>query len=110
MTSWAVILVALSIVVMPVAQALGQTLPTDRDVPDDFPRFVVPGHEGEMASLRALFWLHSKGARPLAPLWDEWLPMSTLWPARGSGAELQSMRGRWAAALGSRGMSDEGYI
>ncbi len=27
-------------------------------VPDDFPRFVVPGHEKQMESLRRLFWLH----------------------------------------------------
>ena len=42
--------------------------------PDDFPRFQVPGHEQEMATLRELFWLHYPGAGPKATLWDEWLP------------------------------------
>ena len=80
------------------------------DVPDDFPRFVVPGQEEQMQSLRALYWLHYRPAGPLIPLWDEWMPMSTLWPARGSGAELEKMRARWAAALAGRVMNSEGYI
>jgi len=49
--------------------------------PEDFPRFIVPSHDAEMRSLRALFWLHYENAGPLIPLWDEWMPMSTLWPA-----------------------------
>jgi hypothetical protein len=79
-------------------------------IPDDFPRFVVPGQEREMDSLRRLFWLHYQPAGPLIPLWDEWMPMSTLWPALGSGGELESMRIRWAGVLANRGMNAEGYI
>lgn len=78
-------------------------------VPDDFPRFIVPGHEREMALIRELFWLHYQPGGPLIPLWDEWMPMSTLWPAR-DGESLPSMRHRWAAALAGRGMNDDGYI
>jgi hypothetical protein len=89
----------------------GQTPPAPLDVPADFPRFIVPAHEKEMASLRALFWLHDESAGPLIPLWDAWMPMSTLWPARGTAlAELQFMRGRWASALASRGIDAEGYV
>jgi hypothetical protein len=79
-------------------------------VPDDFPRFVVPGKEHEMESLRALFWLHFEPARPLVPLWDEWMPNATLWPARGQGAALDAMRKMWRRALAGRMMNDEGYI
>jgi len=79
-------------------------------VPDDFPTFVVLGCEKEMASLRSLFWLHYEPAGPLIPLWDEWMPMSTLWPARGTQAPLNAMRSRWAAALAGRGMNAEGYV
>lgn len=82
----------------------------DSPVPEDFPRFVVPGQQQAMDSLRQLFWLHYQPAGPLIPLWDEWMPMATLWPAVGNGRELESMRLRWAAALASRGMNDEGYI
>lgn len=63
-----------------------------------------------MDSLRQLFWLHYQPAGPLIPLWDEWMPMSTLWPALGSGRELQSMRLRWAAALAGRVINAEGYV
>ncbi|MGB4257537.1 MAG: glycosyl hydrolase family 65 protein [Phycisphaerae bacterium] len=79
-------------------------------IPDDFPRFVVPGREKEMDSLRRLFWLHWQPARPLIPLWDEWMPMSTLWPAMGSGPELRKMRTRWAASLAGRAINAEGYV
>jgi glycosyl hydrolase family 65 len=78
--------------------------------PDDFPRFLVPSHEREMNALRRLFWLHYQPSGPLIPLWDEWMPMSTLWPALGNGRGLEAMRIRWAAALSKRGMSAEGYI
>jgi Glycosyl hydrolase family 65, C-terminal domain len=75
-------------------------------VPEDFPKFIVPGHEKEMESLRNLYWLHYQPAGPLIPLWDEWMPMSTLWPA----VEPSHMRSRWAAALSGRPMNAEGYI
>ena len=79
-------------------------------VPEDFPRFIVPGYEKELESLRALFWLHYEPAGPLIPLWDEWMPMSTLWPATGVGAQLNAMRARWAQALADRKMNSEGYV
>jgi len=84
--------------------------PAAPSLPEDFPRFVVPRHEKEMDSLRRLFWLHYQPAGPLITLWDEWMPMSTLWPAMGNGHELEAMRGRWAAALASRGINAEGYV
>lgn len=79
-------------------------------VPDDFPRFIVPGHEAEMNLVRELFWHHYQNSGPLIPVWDEWLAMSTLWPARRNGAELDSMRQRWAAALESRVFDADGYV
>ena len=32
-----------------------------------------------------LYWLHDQPAGPLIPLWDEWMPMSTLWPGAARG-------------------------
>jgi len=78
--------------------------------PEDFPRFSVPGHDKEMDSLRALFWLHYEPSGPLIPLWDEWMPMSTLWPATAPGGNLDAMRVRWAQALAERKMDGEGYV
>lgn len=80
------------------------------EVPADFPRFVVPGQQGRMESLRSLFWLHYQTSRPLIPLWDEWLPNATLWPARGEGAELGAMRDKWRRALAGRIVNEEGYV
>jgi len=79
-------------------------------ISEDLPRFVVPGHEEQMESFRRLFWLHYQPAGPLIPLLDEWMFMSTLWPAVGSQQEIESMRRRWAQALSGRGMNDEGYV
>ena len=79
-------------------------------IPADFPHFIVPGREKQMETLRRLFWLHYEPAGPLITLWDEWMPMSTLWPAMGSGKELNTMDRRWATALAGRGMNTEGYI
>ena len=80
------------------------------NIPDDFPRFIVPGHEREMDSLRQLFWHHYETTGPQIVLWDEWLPISTLWPAHGAGADLESMRRRWAVALANRPIDEEGYV
>src|SRR5690349_23797579 len=79
---------------------------------EDFPKFIVPGHEQEMDSIRALFWHHYEPAGPLIPLWDEWMPMSTLWPARGAdgSSERNAMPARWSAALASRPIDAEGYV
>ena len=79
------------------------------EIPAGFPEFVVPGHDAEMASIRALFWHHYEPAVPLIPLWDAWMPMSTLWPAI-SPEGLAAMRARWASALSSRPMDAEGYV
>ena len=73
------IVIAIGAAVAPAAFAQ----PADVAVPDDFPRFVVPGKAPEMDALRKLFWVHYKPAGPLIPLWDEWMAISTLWPARG---------------------------
>jgi hypothetical protein len=80
------------------------------EVPDDFPRFVVPGKKAETDSLRQLFWLHYQPAGPLIPLWDEWLPNATLWPARGEDEGLNAIRRRWTNALASRKFDAEGYV
>jgi hypothetical protein len=78
-------------------------------VASDFPQFLVPGRAAEMDSLRALYWLHYQPAGPIIPLWDEWMPKATLWPAR-AGDQSGQMRRRWAEALANRPMSDEGYV
>src|SRR6476660_2773011 len=78
--------------------------------PDDFPRYQVPGHEKEMATLRDLFWLHYPGSGPKATLWDEWLPDASLWPATSTDNFADKMRGEWATTLRGRIIDPEGYV
>jgi len=79
-------------------------------IPIDFPRFLVPGHEPEMATLRALFWLHYPGAGPKATLWDEWLSGPSLWPAVTTGQQADTFRQQWNETLSSRIMEPDGYV
>ncbi|NLP09227.1 hypothetical protein GX408_02405 [bacterium] len=86
-------------------------LPLHADQPPaDFPQFVVPGFEQEMTALRNLFWLHYEPAGPLSPLWDEWMTLSTLWPACTPDSALATMRERWRTALMNRIINSEGYV
>jgi hypothetical protein len=78
-------------------------------VPDEFPTFTVPGFERDMETLRELFWLHYPGAGPKSTLWDEWLSMSSLWPASAEQSR-GAMRRDWARVLSSRFMDPEGYV
>jgi hypothetical protein len=80
------------------------------DTDTHFPQFIVPGHERDMRALRDLFLLHYSNSGPLATLWDEWISMSTLWPAVGEGTQLHRMRGRWRKSLLSRPIDEQGYV
>jgi len=76
------------------------------EAPEDFPRFLVPGRQPEMDSLRRLLWLHWPGAGPKSTLWDDWLPAPALWPAMAE----PDFRARWDAALSGRIIDEEGYV
>ncbi len=90
---------------VPIADAAARPV-----IPDDFPKFIVPGHDGEMAILRELYYLHYQSGGPLATLWDEWLSSPTLWPAVTTGGRMDSLRKSWAATLSGRIMDAEGYV
>ncbi len=76
-----------------------------RFMSDDFPRFLVPGHEKEMALLRDLFFEHYEFF-PYGTLWDLWMAKSLLWPAAEADSHKQSFR----VLLGGRTMTAEGYV
>ncbi|MCL5996283.1 MAG: hypothetical protein M1546_09540, partial [Chloroflexi bacterium] len=102
------------------------------DIPDDFPHFLVPGHEDDMAALRMLFWKHFLPdgpawddwlngpdlfprypilpSGPKTTLWDEWLCASMLWPAVESNGIRERMQARWRESLGTRAMDSAGYV
>src|SRR3954454_10058883 len=69
-------LLVLSIVFMTHARAA--------DIPDDFPRFIVPDHQPQMDALRALFWQHYQRPGPFCTIWDQCAHEAVLWPATSS--------------------------
>ena len=77
---------------------------------DDFPRFLVPGKEAEMARLQELFRLHYGGAFSNCALWDAWLPLSTLWPATGEKPTAERFLSRYRDAFLNRRIDPEGYV
>ena len=79
-------------------------------IPNDFPRFRVPGHKKEMESLRSLYWLHYPGSGPKATLWDGWLAAPGLWPAVETDNYFEWMRLQWREALSARRIDRDGYV
>ncbi|MCS6831772.1 MAG: hypothetical protein RMM08_10820, partial [Armatimonadota bacterium] len=79
-------------------------------IPEDFPRFHVPGQQKPMDALRRLFWLHYPGAGPKATLWDEWLSLASLWPAVDTGGYADSFRQQWRQTLSMRVIDADGYV
>ncbi|MBI4579124.1 MAG: hypothetical protein HY718_05435 [Planctomycetes bacterium] len=79
--------------------------------PDDFPQFIVPGHESSMTALRELYYLHYRPpAGLLATLWDDWMSGPTLWPAVATQGRMDALREAWRKALSGRYMDPEGYV
>ena len=70
---------------------------------DDFPRFVVPGHEAAMTLLDEFHAFHHARASSDCTLWDGWLPHATLWAAEAPGRH-------WRDSLARRRIDDEGYV
>ena len=79
-------------------------------IPDDFPQFRVPAHEKEMALLRDLYWHHYGQCRPAATMWDEWMPMPSLWPAVTTDNAHDERSAAWDRVLSTRIIDDEGYV
>jgi hypothetical protein len=76
-----------------------------RAMPDNFPRFVVPGEANEMGLLREMFFTFYRFF-PYGTLWDPWMAKSLLWPA----AESKMMNTKFGSLFGSRVMAEDGYV
>jgi hypothetical protein len=77
--------------------------------PDGFPRFIVPGHEREMALLRALFFTHYSSVRVLGAFNMHWVTESVVWPALASYNGL-SQRDWTRDMLAARKLNPDGYV
>ena len=74
------------------------------------PVFRVPGFEEDMKRLRRLMSLHWKRGGPAATLWDEWMSLSSLWPATALNPDRNPKREAWRRVLLSRRIDEEGYV
>ncbi len=97
-------------------------------IPDDFPRFSVPGAEAEMDALRLMYWHHLiKDGPPMeewvrtapypvlpfgrtGPLWDGWLGTPHLWPGVDTADLSRRLHANWRRSLGGQRIDEEGYV
>ncbi|MFQ3549173.1 MAG: glycosyl hydrolase family 65 protein [Armatimonadota bacterium] len=80
------------------------------DIPEDFPRYQVPGFESEMDTLRHLYWIHYPQSGAKSTMWDVWLPTPSLWPAVETDNHMNNLKNSWKHMLSIRPISDEGYV
>ncbi len=82
----------------------------EMNIPNDFIKFEVPGFQGEMNSIRQLYWHHYRDSGPKSTLWDMWLPAPSLTPAVETDNLGESMRKAWREALSARIVDRDGYV
>ncbi len=99
-----VILVFLTLFVGGVLMPCASAQPTPVQPPATF---TAPGYEKQVEELESLFTLHYPGAGPKATMWDEWLSLSSLWPAAD---KLEEMRTSWSQVLSTRIFEGDGYV
>lgn len=79
-------------------------------IPNDFPRFRVPGQDKEMESIRELYWLHYGRSGPMATMWDQWLVPPSVWPAVETDGSAAGKIKAWDDVLSSRIIDKDGYV
>ena len=84
-------------------------MPLPATLKENFPEFIVPGAEKEMATVKELFMHHFPNSHNEMPLWDCWLPMSVLWPATGV-RNTNPKQMFYRNALLHKKISDKGYV
>jgi len=102
--------IVLSVLTILAVLSTAQPTEAEMQIPEDFPRFVVPGCEKQMQTLRELYWLHYPGSGPKATMWDAWLGAPSLWPAVDSNGSADAMRKAWDDALSTRVIEPDGYV
>ncbi len=80
------------------------------DIPNDFPRFKVPGYDKQMQAVRELYWLHYGRSGPMATLWDQWLVPPSVAPAVETDNSAASKIKAWDDVLSSRIIDKDGYV
>lgn len=80
------------------------------DIPATFPRFIVPGHEREMALLRDMFHLHYGTGDIGAALWYAWIPDSSIWVGVEDQSGDNKMAEAWEKKFSNHFITPDGYV
>lgn len=76
----------------------------------NFPDFIVPGHEKQMALMRHLYNWHLNGFFTCGTLWDAWIPRTVAWPALTDDFAGRSQFQAARQYLSLREVTPEGYV
>jgi hypothetical protein len=77
-----------------------------KPVPDNFPKFIVPGFQNDMNEVEKLFNHHYLWNN-WATMWDLWIPMSILWAETDKYQEFKTGINKWIEV---RQIDREGYV
>jgi len=97
----------LLILILSVFAPLGFAQKSNPQIPDNFPRFLIQGHEETETAMRDMFWHHYSGALPGATIWDSWLVAPSLWP---NTDKAETNRQLWKNSFLARKIDAEGYV
>jgi len=86
---------------------LGFSQVPNPQIPENFPRFLVPGHEDTGTAMRDMYWHHYHNAGPVSTFEDAWLTTPSLWPDTD---KVETNRERWKTAFLARKIDAEGYV
>ena len=76
-------------------------------IPEDFPRFQIQGHDDIGTAVRDMYWHHFPTAGPVSTFEDCWLVAPSLWP---DSDKWKTNRERWKTAFLTRKIDAEGYV
>jgi len=80
------------------------------DIPKQFPRFIVPGQEKNMALLRDIFHLHYGTGDVGSALWYGWIPEASIWVGVVDDSRDNKMAAAWEKKLSEHFIDAEGYV
>jgi len=96
-----------TILVLSLFVSVGLAQEPNPQIPENFPRFQIYGHEETATAMRDLFWHHYPGAGPMSTFEDGWLVTPSLWPDTD---RAETNRQRWKTAFLTRKIDAEGYV
>ncbi|MCL2306164.1 MAG: hypothetical protein FWC43_12545 [Planctomycetaceae bacterium] len=97
----------LTVLALTLLTPLGTAQEPNPQIPENFPRFQIQGHDEIGTAMRDLFWHHYPNSGPMSTFEDGWQATPSLWPDTD---KAQTNRDRWKAAFLARKIDAEGYV